>query len=141
MELIEKIRAEIERLKKDNEISEDKDYAQYELDVACGYDMACDDILSFLDALEEPEKQSSPTIKEPIDGILYAAACGIKNATEKAKVDLEKEIDKFYGVVRKNGKTYDEKDGELCFDPKDDETYEHELRFASHFFNLGKNAK
>lgn len=52
MTIIEKIKAEIERLKKAQEVSEDKDYAQYELDVACGYDMACDDILSFLSTLE-----------------------------------------------------------------------------------------
>lgn len=43
---------EIEGLKKNNEVSDDKEYAPYELDIACGYDMACDDILSFLDSLE-----------------------------------------------------------------------------------------
>lgn len=55
-----KIKAEIERLKKTQEVSEDKDYAQYELDVSCGYNMACDDILSFLSILE-PEN--------PIEGL------------------------------------------------------------------------
>lgn len=44
---------EIEGLKKNNEVSDNKEYAPYELDVACGYDMACDDILSFLSTLEE----------------------------------------------------------------------------------------
>lgn len=56
MELIQQIKAEVERLKKAQEVSEDKDYAQYELDVACGYDMACDDFLSFLSDLEKEEK-------------------------------------------------------------------------------------
>ena len=51
MTIIEKIKAEIESLKKSNEISENEDYAQYELDVACGYDMALDDVLSFLSTL------------------------------------------------------------------------------------------
>jgi hypothetical protein len=59
MELIQQIKAEIERLKKAQEVSEDKDYAQYELDVACGYDMACDDILSRLSDLEKSEKPNS----------------------------------------------------------------------------------
>lgn len=56
-ELLAKIKAEIERLKKVQEVSEDKDYAQYELDVACGYDMACDDLLSFLSTLESEKSQ------------------------------------------------------------------------------------
>lgn len=59
-ELLAKIKAEIERLKKTQEVSEDKDYAQYELDVSCGYDMACDDILSFLFTLK---------LEKPIDGL------------------------------------------------------------------------
>lgn len=86
MTIIEQIKAEIERLKKAQEVSEDKDYAQYELDVACGYDIACDDILSFLSALE-PEKPMdqegldeeiikcwqewiSPSNKQSVEGVL-----------------------------------------------------------------------
>ena len=44
--------AEIERLRKRNETKEDSDYAQFELDVACGYDMALDDVEKFLNTLE-----------------------------------------------------------------------------------------
>ena len=51
----EKIKAEIERLREANKVSEDKEYAQYELDVKCGYDMALDDMLSFINSLyKEP---------------------------------------------------------------------------------------
>lgn len=99
MSIIEQIKAEIERLKKAQEVSEDYDYAQYELDVACGYDMACDDILSFLSTIES--EKPVPAIEEPIDGVLYAAACGIKNAdgkTEKPmnQEELEKEIETYF---------------------------------------------
>ena len=55
MNTIEKIRAEIERLKNRNEPQDDI-YAQFELDVACGYDMAYEDILSFLDKLQEQDE-------------------------------------------------------------------------------------
>lgn len=54
-ELIAKIKAEIERLRKNNDISEDE-CAQYEYDVACGYDMALNDALSILSALESEEQ-------------------------------------------------------------------------------------
>ena len=71
----------------------------------------CDDILSFIDNLE---------IKE---------------------VDLESEMDKFYGIYRKNGITYDKSDNEVCFDWKDDELSEHEIRLVRHFFKLGLKAQ
>lgn len=68
---------EIERLKKNNEVSDDKEYASYELDVACGYDMACDDILSFLKPFAEvdkhskntlaPSKECEPGLREPLE--------------------------------------------------------------------------
>jgi hypothetical protein len=51
------LKKEIERLKKDNEVSEDKEYAQYELDVACGYDTALDAVLSFVCDYERREKE------------------------------------------------------------------------------------
>ena len=54
MKLIDKdvIITEIERLRKNNEPKEDKDYAQFELDVSCGYNMALDDVEKFLNTLE-----------------------------------------------------------------------------------------
>lgn len=55
---LEAIRAEIERFRKTNKVSEDKEYAQYELDVKCGYDMALDDMLSYINSLsEEPASE------------------------------------------------------------------------------------
>lgn len=47
--------AEIERLRKRNNFEEDSDYAQFELDVSCGYGMALDDVEKFLDTLEVKE--------------------------------------------------------------------------------------
>lgn len=49
---VDKLIAKIEQLKQENETSDDKEYAQYELDVACGYDMACEEILSSIDSLQ-----------------------------------------------------------------------------------------
>lgn len=65
-EIIQAIKAEIERLKKDNEISEDENYAQYELDVACGYDGALDDVLGILSTLES-EKPMNQELEMEID--------------------------------------------------------------------------
>lgn len=53
------------------------------------------------------------------------------------EIDLEKEMDKFYGIYRKNGITYDKSDNEVCFDWKDDELSDHEIRLAKYFFELG----
>lgn len=47
----ENLKKEIEQLKMENEIRDDEDYAQYELDVACGYDMALEDVLNLLNQL------------------------------------------------------------------------------------------
>ena len=52
----EKLKAEIERLKQDNETSDDKEYAQYEIDVACGYAMACEEILSIIASLQQEQE-------------------------------------------------------------------------------------
>lgn len=83
---------EIEGMKKNNEVSDNKEYASYELDVACGYDMACDDILSFLKAFAEadkhpknilaPSKECDHGLREPLE-------------SEKPNQDeLEKEIER-----------------------------------------------
>ena len=57
MELIDKsaIVAEIKRFRKSNEQEEDKNYAQFEFDVSCGYDMALDDVEKFINTLELKE--------------------------------------------------------------------------------------
>ena len=79
MTVIEKIKAEIERLKKAQEVSEDKDYAQYELDVACGYDMACDDILSFLSTLESEKPMNQEGLEEEVHNYLQIHHLHIKD--------------------------------------------------------------
>ena len=53
----DKLKAEIERLKQDNETSDDKEYAQYEIDVACRYAMACEEILSFITSLQQEQPE------------------------------------------------------------------------------------
>lgn len=61
---------------------------------------------------------------------------------EEKPVDLEKEMDKYYGMYRdRTGKTYDIKDGEPCFDWKEDELSEHKMRMARHFYELGLKAR
>lgn len=55
----EKLKAEIERLKQLNEISDDKNYAQYELDMACGYDIACEEILDSITYLQQETSEIS----------------------------------------------------------------------------------
>ena len=61
---------------------------------------------------------------------------------EQPEVDLEKEMDKFYGIYRdKTGKTYAIEDDEPCFDWKGDGLAESDMRIARHFFELGLNAR
>lgn len=57
-------------------------------------------------------------------------------------VDLELELDNYYGVYRKDGKTYDIEDGEECVDWKELTNPYAEIDLARHFYELGKlNAK
>ena len=79
MTTIEKIKAEIERLYNGEAPKHDQ-----QCNFDDGYFTGIDAIAQFLDTLES-EKPSSPTVEEPIDGVLYAAACGIKNATGKSE--------------------------------------------------------
>ena len=53
----EKLITEIDRLNQAHKVQDDEDYATYELDVACGYDMACEDIISTItnSQNEQPE--------------------------------------------------------------------------------------
>ena len=71
----EKLKAEIKHLEQLNEISDDEDYAQYELDVACGYDMACKEIFSSITSLqqEQPEVDLKKEIKEWTDLMVGAS--------------------------------------------------------------------
>ena len=59
---------------------------------------------------------------------------------EVKEVDLEKEIDKFYGMYRKDGQTFSLEDNEECVDWKVDCNPKFEKAFAKHFFELGLNA-
>lgn len=59
------------------------------------------------------------------------------NTLEVKEVDLEKEIDKFYGMYRKNGITFSIEDNQECLDWKEDCNPDFEIGFARHFFELG----
>lgn len=56
----DRLGAEIKRLKQENTISDDKEYAQYEIDVACGYDMALEKVFLILDSLQQ---------EQPVEGL------------------------------------------------------------------------
>lgn len=60
---------------------------------------------------------------------------------EVKDVDFERELDKFFGMYRKDGKTYDIKDDEECVDWKTDCNPEFEMYFAKYFFELGLKAQ
>ena len=93
-EKLEAIRTEIERFRKTNKVSEDKEYAQYELDVKCGYDMALDDMLSYINSLSE----------EPVSEDLEEAAIDICSKVLKGETII---IDGYEYVVLS--------DAEECF--------------------------
>lgn len=63
------------------------------------------------------------------------------NTLEVKEVDFEKEIDKFYGMYRKNGQTFLLEDNEECVDWKEICNPEFETAFAKHFFKLGLKAQ
>ena len=67
---------------------------------------------------------------------LYKAE-SIIDTLEVKEVDLEKEIDKFYGMYRKNGITFSIEDNQECLDWKEDCNPDFEIGFARHFFELG----
>lgn len=56
---------------------------------------------------------------------------------EVKEVDFEKEIDKFYGMYRKNGITFSIEDNQECLDWKVDCNPNFVKAFAKHFFELG----
>ena len=67
---------------------------------------------------------------------LYKAE-SIIDTLEVKEVDLAKEIDKFYGMYRKNGITFSIEDNQECLDWKEDCNPDFEIGFARHFFELG----
>lgn len=72
--------------------------------------------------------------------ILAEPTEGIKGNLEEilSNVDLEKELDKFYGMYRKGGQTYDIKDGEECADWKEMCNPDFEIALVRHFYELGR---
>ena len=74
-------------------------------------------------------------------GVELARDIRYKENLEVKEVDLENEIDKFYGMYRKNGKTYSTEDNEECLDWKVDCNPNFEKAFAKHFFELGLKAQ
>ena len=97
--MIDKIKAEIERLKKTNEVSDNKEYAQYELDVMGGYDSALDDILSFIESLEKDdlEKEIDSFLESPESNIIIDS--GNFKTTHK---DIRKIARHFYELGKKH---------------------------------------
>lgn len=74
-------------------------------------------------------------------GVELARDIRYKENLEVKEIDFENEIDKFFGMYRKDGKTYDIKDNEECVDWKTDCNPEFEMYFAKHFFELGLNTR
>ena len=107
MTIIEKVKAEIER-RRDSYL---KAHGKYGRDA--DYIAATEDLrlLEFLDTIEL-EKPMNPE-------------------------GLEEEIDRFFGIYRKDGKTYAIKDDEECVDWKMDCNPDFEIAFASHFAQWG----
>ena len=60
---------------------------------------------------------------------------------EEESVDLEKELDKFYGMYRKGGQTYDIKDGEKCADWKEMCNPDFRIALVRYFYELGLKRK
>lgn len=61
-----------------------------------------------------------------------------EDAETDVDLELEKEIDSYYGMYRKDGKTYDIEDGEECADWRELFNPYAEIAFARHFYNRGK---
>ena len=70
-------------------------------------------------------------------GIELARDIHYKENVEMKEVDFEKEIDKFYGMYRKDGQTFNLEDNEECVDWKVDCNPKFEKAFAKHFYELG----
>lgn len=62
----------------------------------------------------------------------------LQDEQPEVDLDLDKELDRYYGVYRKDGKTYDIEDGEECEDWKEMFDPYNTFVFARHFYELGK---
>ena len=73
---------------------------------------------------------------------VYCSLLSLLDTLEVKEVDLERELDKFYGMDRdKNGVTHDMQDNEICLDWKEGCNFLFIIEFAKHFFELGLKAK
>ena len=77
--------AEIKKFRKSNKPKENKHSAQLELDVACGYDMALDDIKASIDTLE---------VKDPYEQCVQydSIKAGIQAHAETYSFNIESEL-------------------------------------------------
>ena len=71
----------------------------------------------------------------------YNEVLSLLDILKAKEVDLDEEIDKFYGMYRKDGQTFLLEDNEECVDWKVDCNPDFEIAFAKHFFELGLNAQ
>lgn len=91
----------------------------------------------------EPLKTLDPTycegLNDSLDDVLsFLDTLKVKDVKD---VDFEKEIDKFYGMYRKDGQTFLLEDNEECVDWKTDCNPEFEMYFAKYFYELGLKSK
>lgn len=157
---VEKLRAEIEVLKRKKGFLPFENTEITEAYMARGVQFTCDDIVKIIQSLqqERPKEICHKCVYHgKDDDYCYCPHLGMQRQInengvydctgfyeteqEQSEVDLEKELDKFYGMYRKDGKTYDIKDGEECVDWKEMFNPYAEIEFAQHFFNLGLNAR
>ena len=144
---IDLVKAEVERLKSiaENRMENipplehpetvDEEYLKHmtrsreaKMDGLGGQVEAYTNVLFFLDTLNEPIVMHTPRYAPP--------------EPQELNVDLEKGMDKFYGIYRDdNGNTFDKEDNEPCFDWKNAELSEHEMELARYFYELGRNSK
>lgn len=105
----------------------------------------------FVVPLQE-EQQDFPTTDEQVKEILathpkvevpnkYKTPDWLWKKQEQSDVDLEKELDKFYGMYRKDGKTYDITNDEEVSDWKENGNFLFEIEIARYFYELGLNAR
>ena len=87
--------------------------------------------VNYLDGISDKVEKAKNKIEVLGDMLLFIDTLEVK------EVDLEKEIDRFYGMYRKDGKTFLLEDNEECVDWKIDCNPEFEKSFAKHFFELG----
>lgn len=109
----DKLIAEVKALKRRKGFLPFENMEITEAYMARGVQFTCDDIVNLIQSL----KQDQP------------------------KVDLEKELDKFYGMYRKDGKTYDITDDEEVCDWKEDGNSWFKIEFARYFYELGLNTR